>query len=81
MLHVKMDCPDGKSKITEAKRSVLELRVPFYQANGSRRLLAEDKPRRGDGIAANIVDSATAPIQDVTNVRRVAIEIAKRADD
>ena len=59
----------------------LELGVPFYKTDHPRGLLAEDESRRGDGIATDVEDAAPAPVQNIPDVRGVAIEIAEGSHD
>jgi len=58
-----------------------EFRVSFDQADDSRRLFSEDETRSGNGIAADVVNSSAAPVQNVANIRSIAIEIAEDTGD
>ena len=59
----------------------IEFGIAFHEANDSRWFFGKDEARRGDGIAPDVVHASAAPVEDVSDIRRVAIEIAEDSND
>ena len=59
----------------------MHIGVALQQGHRAARLLAEDEAGGVDGIAADIEQPAAAPRTHITDVGRVAIEIAEEAHD
>src|SRR4051812_24550671 len=58
-----------------------ELRIAHDRALDAVRLAVEQQPRQADAVAADVVQRATAGLDDVADVARVVVEVPEPALD
>ena len=81
MLHVKIDCPPGKSRIAEVSRSIFIAGIALHQSHHPRRLLPKRIPRRMNAIAADVQQSAPAALHMVADIAGVIVEVAEESNN